>query len=465
MKIFCIIFLQISAFQQDINQLIANFLSKENQKNINISISIQKTANDSVVYAYNSQQFFPPASTLKLLTTGACLNTLGPDFAFKTNVFYSGEITDSVLIGNLIIEGKGDPTFASIKNIKENPFDVIAKNLKTKGIKIIKGKVIVLNQGVELPPDSWPWGDVGNYYGAFPGMFNYNENSFSVYFNAGSKIGDEAQIFGVWPQYKKWNIINKVSTGKEGSGDQVNIYSLPFGNDILMKGTVPIKSKRFEVKGAMPNPAQVFELDLKNYLNSNNITIENMDFNASKTFLLTEITSFKLSDLILTTNHQSHNFIADALANYLLKNASISYSNYSEYLKTEHLKSLKNYKNCEFKDGSGLSPNNLISTELLTSYLCLKTKDPNFPLYLSSIPIVGKSGTVARLDPSKATNGNIYAKSGSITSVKNYAGYVNSKNNELFAYAIFVNGINATVQSDLKIFFDNFFRKLIDLNH
>lgn len=79
----------------------------------NIGIRIENLTTGEVVEDYRSEAVIPPASVMKLLTTGAALETLGADYRYKTTLEYTGEITDGVLTGDLYIHGSGDPRSAT----------------------------------------------------------------------------------------------------------------------------------------------------------------------------------------------------------------------------------------------------------------------------------------------------------------------------------------------------------------
>ena len=76
----------------------------------NMSVLVQNMTTGEVIDEYRSDKVVPPASVMKLLTTGACLEILGPGFRFPTVLEYSGSIDEGVLHGNLYIRGGCDPS-------------------------------------------------------------------------------------------------------------------------------------------------------------------------------------------------------------------------------------------------------------------------------------------------------------------------------------------------------------------
>ncbi|MCP9757131.1 D-alanyl-D-alanine carboxypeptidase/D-alanyl-D-alanine-endopeptidase [Lacihabitans sp. CCS-44] len=464
MKIFCIIILQISTYSSQLNTIISQYLGNSSAENTNVSISIRKISDEKEIFSYQPKMALPPASTLKLLTTGTALDTLGEDFRFKTIVKTRGQINNGILDGNIIIVPNGDPSFGS-KRLGLNSINEIVETLKLTKIKQINGRILIEENRKYQIPNDWLLGDLGNYYGAFPKDFNYNENFYTVYFNGGDKVGDSVSIKKVSPSSVTWKIKNDVRTAEKGTGDQVNILNLAPYNEIVMSGTVPLKSSNFEVKGSIPNINNVFVDLLIAECSKNEIEVSNevqtLD-NPTDTLII--LHSPKLSTIAEHCNFRSINFFADGLSNFLVSNLSDSAQDYNIFLKNYWSKKGLNLNNFSFLDGSGLSPMNTFSPQTMTSFLSKMALSKSFDSFLASIPKVGKSGTVATLDPSGITRGRIYAKSGSISGTRNYAGYFFSEKNDIYSFCIYLNGLNDAVQLLSRQFLQNLLFKMIDLN-
>src|SRR5215468_2669828 len=70
-----------------------------------------------------------PASTMKLVTTLAALELLGPDYRWRTEAYADGPIVDGVLDGNLVLKGYGDP------KITMEQFQTLVTQLRATGLK------------------------------------------------------------------------------------------------------------------------------------------------------------------------------------------------------------------------------------------------------------------------------------------------------------------------------------------
>jgi serine-type D-Ala-D-Ala carboxypeptidase/endopeptidase (penicillin-binding protein 4) len=464
MKIFCVIFLQISTYSSQLNSIISQFLGHPSTENVNVSMSIRNAKTGTLAFAYQSKMALPPASTLKLLTTATAFEILGADYKFKTHLKTNGNVINNSLNGDLIICSDGDFSFGS-KRFNLSPINDIIEILKKKGIKTITGSIRIEENRQYQIPKEWLVGDLGNYYGAFPGQFSFNENYYSVFFKGGDKIGDSASISKIIPYSSDWKVTNKVKSADKGTGDQVNILNFAPSNEIVLEGTVPIKSSNFEVKGSIPDIKRVFVGLLRAEMLQNGIVcLEEQSVFSANCDTLGSLYSPNLSAIAEMCNFRSVNFFADGLANYILYKMADSTTRFDGFLKDYwQTKGLK-LSNFTFIDGSGLSPMNTFSADAMTAFLSSMTSSKYFDAFLNSIPRVGQSGTVASLDLGGITKARIYAKSGSISGTRNYSGYFLGNNNELFAFCIYVNGFNDTAQLFSRQLLQNLMFKMIDLN-
>jgi D-alanyl-D-alanine carboxypeptidase/D-alanyl-D-alanine-endopeptidase (penicillin-binding protein 4) len=103
--------------------------------------------------------------------------------------------------------------------------------------------------------DFWNWGDIGNGYGSGVAGLNLNHNRYTIVFRAGAAVGSPASILGTDVEIPgvAWN--NEVTTGAPDSGDGVVIHGGETTSAIHLRGTVPLGAAKFQVNGAVPDPA------------------------------------------------------------------------------------------------------------------------------------------------------------------------------------------------------------------
>ena len=161
-------------------------------------------AGDTLV-ALNSGTRMNPASTLKLVSTGLALCSLGPDYRFETSLAYDGTVCDSVLTGNLYIVGGGDPTLASGDSIAlptPRLFDSWKKLLEEAGIFRIEGKVIGDGRYFdgEYEHPNWQNQDLGTYYATGCNGLCFYRNKQDIEVAAGEAEGSTVTIGEIYPK-------------------------------------------------------------------------------------------------------------------------------------------------------------------------------------------------------------------------------------------------------------------------
>lgn len=447
--------------QNSIQREIDVFFNDKNNINSSISFIAFDLDKEVVVAKLNENKSLTSASTAKLFSTSTAFELLGPNYSIQTRIYYDGFIDkDSVLHGNLWIRGGGDVSLGSkYFNTPKAEFDFLnnwVDSLKSRGINRITGAVIADGSefGYHGAPEGWSWGDVGNYYGATASGINVFDNQILLYFKMG-KAGSLSQITDIFPVVPGLKMNNEVYAAVV-SGDESYIYGAPFSFDRLVKGKLPQYSDRFVVKGSMPDPefqlAHEFTTVLINkgiYVSQKPKSFRLLDVkfpNAYEKFnLLFTQTSRTVKEIALWTNLKSVNLFAEGLLNQLGYSKTGNGSTESSLKVLEAFWANKiDFTGLILKDGSGLSRSNAISANHFCKLLSYMYKSTNFNDFKETLPVAGKTGTIASLCRGQMGEGRIFAKSGTINKVKAYAGYVYSKSGKKLAFSISVNNYNGS---------------------
>ncbi|WP_461097572.1 D-alanyl-D-alanine carboxypeptidase/D-alanyl-D-alanine endopeptidase [Spirosoma luteolum] len=423
-----------------------------------VALSVRRIRDGREVVAYNARQSMPSASTLKLITTATAMAVLGSDYSYTTTLEYDGTVKDSVLTGNLYIRGTGDPSLGSWRFPSYYELPALLKNwsaqVRAAGIRRIRGQVV--GDASLFPdlttPDTWPYGDLGNYYGASLSALNLNENLYRVFFRPGRSIGSPARLLRTDPVLPYLSLQNNVSTDAAGTGDQVVIFGAPFQNQQWLTGKVPL-GEEFSVKGALPEPAYYAAYALHQQLTADRIPVETAPVavgsgahtsvtGAGKRTTISEHKSPPLTELVQQTNFQSINLYAEALlrttALQLDKSVRSTEGSVDALVGYWQRKGV-DLGGFRIKDGSGLSTVGALAASNMTGILSAMGRESAFTAYLNTIPVVGQTGTVRNLAKGTAAAGNIRAKSGSIEGVRAYAGYFTATNGERMSFCVLVN--------------------------
>ncbi len=412
----------------------------------NMSVLVQNLNTGEVIDSYRAEHVVPPASVMKLLTTGAALEILGPGYRIPTVLEYSGHIENGVLHGDLYIRGGCDPSLGW--QGKTAFLTQWIKAVRAAGISSIDGAVIadmtMLDGEAQNP--GWLCEDAGNYYA--PGIFalNYYGNTMNIVLKSGEP-GSVATVMGTEPKVEDVYFINHVRCDKI-TYDGAFVSGLPYSRERYLTGAVPSNLGTFGVKGDLPNPGLLLARHFTARLKEAGISVKSdasylADYNPlmpARNELYIHY-SEPLSEIIKETNVNSNNLYAESLFRLLGTRYTLpgTIHNSQDLLKDYWRRRGVNIQNAIIKDGCGLAPQDAVSAKTFVQLLTIMSQSKNSGEWLASLPVSGQTGTLKSLCPSTFLEGRIHAKSGTIAGTKNFAGYIDMPNGDTWVFAILIN--------------------------
>jgi PBP4 family serine-type D-alanyl-D-alanine carboxypeptidase len=450
----------------------------------NFGVEFYDLETGKAVYALNADKFFVPASTTKLLTEGTLLAKLGADYRFHTFIYRTGPVDKhGTLKGDLILVASGDPnlsnriqpdgTLAFVDEdhsyngpaLPGDPLIVIkdfAAQVAAKGIRKIEGNIYV---DASLMPD----GDHEGGTGVTMSSIIVNDNIIDLTANPGAKASDPVGL-GVSPQTSYIHFENKILTGAAGSKlkfDATDPVKRPDGSlEVTVSGNVPLGSGVQTIAFPIPSPTQFATIVLRNALRGKGIEIKPKhdsafvpDFAALQRFYspeyqVAEHTSPSLSEDIRITLKVSQNLHA-GMGPYLLgllaakdtKDPSHAGFKIERAFLTEAKLDLSGASQ---GDGEGGDWADLFTPDFMCHYLAYWKTRPDFGVLFKGLPVLGKDGTLAKIQQDSPAAGHVFAKTGTFGSEdklnarlmlngKGLAGYVQTKSGKTLAFAAYVN--------------------------
>lgn len=452
-----------SGFSQDlIQKAIDAFEADYFLSNASISFAVMDCESGQLIASKNPATSLAPASTTKLFATASAYEILGKDYAPKTRIYIEGQITkDSVLNGNLWIRGAGDAALGSRYfngDGLENQFLLQwADSLRKYGIKQITGAIVADGSefGYEGVPDGWSWSDMGNYYGSGASGLPIYDNMLRYYFKSSAFNGGGSTFIGTFPEVQKLSFHNYITTG--GNGDNSYIYGAPYSLDRFGIGTLEKNNNRFVVKGSLPDPELQFAIEFAKALKLKGIQVSDSCLGvrnltpmapsmryASKSLLFAHLGK-SVNAIAWWTNMKSVNLFAEELLCWIGYQRTGNGSSESSLTQvTNFWEGRIDTKGLYLKDGSGLSRSNGISATHFCQLLKYMTGSKNFEAFYATLPVAGVSGTLSGVCKNQSGEGRIHAKSGTMTRIKSYAGYVETKNGKRLAFALIINNFNCS---------------------
>lgn len=447
-------------------QLSAADLSPQIQQLINAPVlqnawwaGAAQYAGGKTLFAVDGTRRMTPASTLKLLTTAAALDMLGPHHRFETRIYTDGLPDENgVLQGNVYIRGGGDPTLGSTRVKGSKALQTVLKDwaraFKKAGIKKINGKLyadVSLFDGPYIPAKV-NWENIGNYFAAPATALAINDNSFRIFFKQQRKHQAPVQVEKTFPKVPGLEITSFVTSDAHSRKDNAYVYAAPYQYNIRVYGSIPSGSGSFHIGAALPDaPLQTLQW-LAETLQEEGISVQgtpevlaNAPEYTALHLLHTEY-SPELKDIILIVNKRSFNFYAEMLLRQLaVKNGQKGTVENGVNTLTAWLQQHQiDTENIKIYDGSGLSRDNLISARTLVDVLNVMSTHPDFNYYYKSLATPDDRGDLLVLRwflrPRKKID-RVRIKGGTIDGVKAVAGYVTDEDGKLISFALIANNL------------------------
>lgn len=402
-----------------------------------------------IICQYNENENFVPASVMKVVSTGVALSKLGTGYRFPTFLQYEGKIENRILEGNIYIKGSGDPTLGGRVFASTNAEKILSKwvdEIKSLGIDSIHGSIIgdADSHEIEMTPGGWGWEDIENDYGTGLSGLNFYENLYELTLNS------KANITKIAPQIPGLKLHNLVVPNSTINKSYVYTLGGPYATERYVLGEIKEPYVGFV---PVPNPAELCAFSLYNKLLKSNIKIsdscstlrklknESMYDKKERKTIYTHY-SPALADIVNHTNHVSHNFYAESI----LRALAYKLNGYGttaggvrhvyNFMRENKISTTGFY----MVDGSGISRFNSFTVKHLGQILLKLSQDKSvFPSFYESLPIAGETGTLRKMAKETLAKGNLRAKSGTMSRVKSYAGYVKDKNGKLLVFAMMAN--------------------------
>lgn len=339
---------------------IDNLLKSDMFETSQVGMMVYDLDADSAIYCHNERQLMRPASTMKLLTAITAIDKLGGSYQFKTDLCYTGEVTDGTLSGNIYCVGGFDPRF----NIDD--MRAFVESIRKMGVDTIRGTIY-----------------------------------------ADKSMKDEAQYGEGWCWDDDNPILSPLLVGRK------DVFIDRFVQELREAGIVV---DAFTGQGRKPDDAfcicrrfhTIDQVLMRMLKESDNLYAESMFYQIGAA-----------SGSQPATAHS-----ARSVMSRLIEKVGLDPKRYN------------------IADGSGLSLYNYVTAELEVRLLRYAFKNNNIYLHLHpSLPQAGTDGTLRKRMTSPFTQGNVYAKTGTLSGISSLAGYCTAANGHRLAFAIINQGL------------------------
>ena len=400
--------------------------------------------------SHRANQAMNPASVMKLVTTFAALDLLGPAYTWRTPVWVNGPVINGVLQGSVFIQGQGDP-----KLVLEKIW-LLLRRLQGLGIHTIAGDIVLDSSAFEMlatDPAEFD-GEPLRPYNAAADALLINFKSVVMTFAPDllaniARVQFDPPLWGVQLQTSV-----PLSPGKPGVTEACNDYRGGLKADFSDPTRI-----RFNGSYAASCGEKVWPIAYADPGSYNARAIEGLwrsmgglltgtvrTGNAPQEPATFEITSPPLAEVIRDVNKFSNNVMAQqvfltlGLAAIPANERPATTESAREAVRQWWLRRISASDPPSLDNGSGLSRHNRISAQQLGQLLQVAYASPMMPELMSSLPLVGVDGTLKR---SQASSASAHLKTGSLREVTALAGFVHAASGKRYVLVAIVNHPNA----------------------
>ena len=414
------------------------------------------------LYAANEGRRFIPASNMKLVSTAAVLDALGPDFRYTTRLYADGTISNGTLLGSLVVRGSGDPTFGGRYTGGDLTltFREWADSLSARGVRRVVGPVVGDDDAFdEMGLDGrlgkgWSWDDLVYGYAAEASGLQFGEGTVTVT-TRGTVAGRPGEV-SVSPDVGYVTLVNRTTTLPGGAVRDG--YARELSSNVFTVTTAVPAGETADEALAIVNPTEFFVRTLVAVLQQRGIEVDGEAVDVDdwgqrpRYTTMTRIATHRsppLASIVAVTNEESNNLYAEHLLRTVgayqygdddLAPGSVAagVAASEPFLRRMGVDPFS----LTIADGSGLSNLNRLTPEAIIALLTGMHNHPNrrvWDAFYSSLPRGGYTGTLRSRYRAGDARGNVRAKTGFISGARTLSGYVTADNGHLLAFSLLCN--------------------------
>ena len=422
--------------------------------------------NGALLYGRNPRQLFIPASNTKIVVAAVSSALLPPDWTVRTSLYGDGPVANGVLQGDLVLYGRGDPTFGkrcfATDTLREGACETdsysrlrdLADGLRARGIHEIHGDLVGDGSYFEATTvhPGWEGYDLNWWYAAPVSALGFNDNSVDFVWGPGAAPGAPA-VITMSPDVGDVAFENRTVTVPPGGVSDIGdrFYRQPGTLDIWAEGTVALDQPTHTESFAMPDPNLFTARALRQVLAEAGIAItgttrsttDSMRYRQARTSPpLAEITSRPFREWVFPILNRSQNWFAEMVLKQLGRQFGRAGS-WDEGLAVERrfLIDSVHVDSTQFRleDGSGLSSGNLVSPLAFTQILRYIHAHPRAQTFMAGLPQSGNVGSLRTRFVHTPLEGRVRAKDGSIGGVNSLSGFIERPDGRLWTFSVQAN--------------------------
>ncbi len=418
----------------------------------------------TMLFGRNADRMFMPASNTKIVVSAVAAALFDPEFTVRTSLYGSGPVVNGVLQGDLVLYGRGDPTFGercyatdttlagACDTDPRKKLDDLAAQLARAGIKSVSGDVVGDGSWFEplMVHPAWENYDLNWWYAAPVSGLGYNDNSIDIKYSTSDTVGPPVTLTFT-PDFGDVTLENRTRTVSPGQDETIDFYRTAGTLSVWAQGNVEAGRKPRTESLALPDPDLFAARAMRAALAAQGIavmggtrsTTDSMAYELVRRGTpLAEVTSRPLKDWIFPILNTSQNWYAEMTLKQIGKQFGRAGS-WDEGLRIERRFLIDSIgvdsTQIALSDGSGLSASNLVSPLAFTQILRFIRTHPHAATFTAGLPQSGMRGSLKNRFVGTPIEGRVHAKTGSISRTNTLSGWVELESGKVVTFSVQAN--------------------------
>jgi len=427
-------------------------------RNTNWGVLVVEPLTGDTIYSHGAGKLFMPASNQKILTGATALAQLGPEYRFTTDFVSSAPVVDSVLRGDLVVFGRGDPSVSdAMMGDAMKPLRAAAESLWARGVREIAGALV---KGGNAFPDTtvgfgWEWDDFETTSGAAVDELFFNEGFARVTVFGGARPGDSVRVRTAPARTVPVvlaNFVTDAATGSTAAGERQARAPLQWTTD--MRGARPVvhlagsvgPGDSLSAQVALRDPASAWLDAFAEALRERGIRVRGNVIRAPVATVpdrprLFSLSSPPLREILPPFLKPSQNQIGELLFHALgLERTGVGSADSGRRVVERQLVAWgADTAGFAVRDGSGLTRHDYVTPETIVKVLDAMRTHESFRVFYDALPVAGVDGTIAARMRGTPAQGNVHAKTGTVDKARSLSGYVTTADGRVLLFSILCN--------------------------
>lgn len=435
------------------------------------SWGIQVVSIDSgrTLYERDANTLLVPASTAKLFTGALALDTFGAGYRVPTRLLATARpARDGSLRGDLLLQGRGDPTLGT--DLNPDWADRLADALRKAGVRTVEGDLVADATWFAAPAygGGWEAADLQSWFGAPASALAVNENVVRLYVKPGPRLGGPATLRFEPPWLgQAFEVDNGLRTVAPPQRSDISLVRRPGERRLAAFGPVSTRAAEAEYRLSLPDPALMAGYALQRALGDYGIEVKGRlrslawpqhdeARDPARVWTAAEVLSPPLEDVLRRGFKVSQNLYLQNLL-LMVGAATAAPADDAPFRSTEQWAqvAMNRYlgrlgiapEAARVEDGAGLSRRNLVTAAAFVKLLLAHADGADKRAFREALPEAGVDGTLASRLRDGAAKGKVFAKTGAMANVASLVGYAVTARGERVAFALILDNYVRTADA------------------